>query len=137
MSTAASRLAAGATGSQIASHKDAVDDLAHRPSARSTRAIRRRQVRHDHEPFLIRHIGLVSAHLANMLLSGGWGPHGDSGVGLSNPLESHPTPATQPPFETASWGQSIHGFWDMVRCQAAATHRAMPTLWPRLKVLLS
>src|SRR5436190_3491385 len=61
---------------------------------RSTRAIRRRQVRHDHEPFLIRH--MVSARLANMLLSGGWGPHGDSGVGLSNPLESHSTPATQP-----------------------------------------
>jgi hypothetical protein len=31
---------------------------------------------------------LVSAGLANMLLSGGWGPHGNSGVGVSTPLES-------------------------------------------------
>ena len=52
--------------------------------------------RHHHEPFLIRHIGLVSARLANMLIAGGWGPHGGSGVGLSNPLESHSTPATEP-----------------------------------------
>jgi hypothetical protein len=28
---------------------------------------------------------LVSAGLANMLLSGGWGPHGNSGVGVSTP----------------------------------------------------
>ena len=28
---------------------------------------------------------LVSPGLANMLLAGGWGPHGGSGVGLSNP----------------------------------------------------
>jgi len=81
--------------------EDSVDDLAHRPSARSTRAIRRRQVRHDHEPFLIRHIGLVSARLANMLLSGGWGPHGDSGVGLSNPW-NHIRLRHSTPFETAS-----------------------------------
>src|SRR5947208_3590058 len=76
--------------------EDPVDDLAHRPSAWSARGIRRRKVGPDHAPFLIGHVGLVSARLANMLLAGGWGPHGGSGVGLSNPLESHSTPATQP-----------------------------------------
>ena len=33
-------------------------------------------------------IALVSVGLADMLLSGSWGPHGNSGVGVSNPLES-------------------------------------------------
>ena len=42
----------------------------------------------DRAPFLIGQVGLVSVRLANMLLSGGWGPHGNSEVGLSNPLES-------------------------------------------------
>jgi hypothetical protein len=68
--------------------EDAVDDLAHRPGAWPSCAIRCRQVRFDHAPFLIGHVGLVSAGLANMLLSGGWGPHGNSGVGVSTPLES-------------------------------------------------
>src|SRR4029079_2479095 len=63
--------------------EDPVDDLAHRPNAWPARDVRRRQVRLDHAPFLIGHVGLVSARLANMLLAGGWGPHGGSGVGLS------------------------------------------------------
>ena len=68
--------------------EDAVDDLAHWPSPWSTRAIRRWQMRFDHTPFLIGRVCLVSVRLADMLHSSGWGPHGVSGVGLSNPLES-------------------------------------------------
>ena len=61
---AAGRLVAGATG-------NTVDDLA-RPSAWPARDIGRRKVRPDHAPFLIGHVGLVSARLANMLLAGAW-----------------------------------------------------------------
>jgi hypothetical protein len=42
----------------------------------------------NHAPFLIGHVGLVSIRLANMLLSGDWGLHGNSGVGVSTPLEA-------------------------------------------------
>jgi hypothetical protein len=31
---------------------------------------------------------LVSVGLAVMLLAGGWGPHGNSGIGVRTPLES-------------------------------------------------
>jgi hypothetical protein len=37
---------------------------------------------------------LVPAGLANMLLSGGWGPHGNSGVGVRPPGITS-TPSTQ------------------------------------------
>jgi hypothetical protein len=60
--------------------EDAVDDLTHGPSAWSSGDTRRGQLRLDHAPFLIGHIGLVSVRLANMLLAGSWGPHGNSGV---------------------------------------------------------
>src|ERR1017187_7299507 len=46
--------------------------------------------------FLIGHVGLVSVRLADMLHSSGLGPHGVSGVGLSNPPGITPIPATQP-----------------------------------------
>jgi hypothetical protein len=39
---------------------------------------------------------LVSVRLANMLLAGSWGPHGNSRVGVSNHLESRRLPVTQP-----------------------------------------
>ena len=108
--------------------EDPVDDLAHRPCARPARAIRRRQMGHDHEPFLIRHIGLVSARLANMLLAGGWGPHGGSGVGLSNPLESHSTPATQPLSKRPLRQNSL----TVVNTSASAEkYRRRPVLKPR------
>src|SRR5450755_3800705 len=68
--------------------EDAVDDLAHWPYTRPARTLRSRQVGLNHAPFLIGHISLVSVRLADMLHSSGWGPHGVSGVGLSNPLES-------------------------------------------------
>src|SRR5665811_1890019 len=76
--------------------EDAVDDLAHRPGTRSSCALRRRQVRFDHAPFLIGHVGLVSVGLAGMLLAGGWGPHGNSGVGVRTPPGITSTPTTQP-----------------------------------------
>src|ERR1019366_7567720 len=68
--------------------EDAVDDLSHRPCTRPSRILRSRQVGRNHAPFLIGHVGLVSVRLSDMLHSSGWGPHGVSGVGLSNPLES-------------------------------------------------
>jgi len=37
-----------------------------------------------------------------MLLSGGWGPHGNSGVGVSNSPWNHVDPNHSTPFETAS-----------------------------------
>ena len=81
--------------------EDAVDDLAHWPSPWSTRAISRWQVRLDHTPFLISHVRLVSVGLANMLLSGGWGPHGNSGVGVRTPW-NHVDSSNSTSFETAS-----------------------------------
>src|SRR5260370_10931237 len=60
--------------------ENAVDDLAHRPCARPSRAIRRRKVGSDHGPFLIGQIALVSVRSADMLFSRGWGPHGNSGL---------------------------------------------------------
>ena len=75
-----------APGAARAHHvEDAVDDLAHRPAPRPSGGTCRRQVRLDHAPFLIGHVGLVSVRLAIMLLAGGWGPHGNSGVGLATP----------------------------------------------------
>src|SRR5665811_1263031 len=76
--------------------EDAVDDLSHRPCTRPSRILRSRQVGLNHAPFLIGLVGLVSVRLADMLLSSGWGPHGVSGVGLSNPPGITPIPATQP-----------------------------------------
>src|SRR5664280_295919 len=81
--------------------EDAVDDLAHRPSTRSSCALRRRQVRFDHAPFLIGHVGLVSVGLAVMLLAGGWSPHGNSGVGVRTPW-NHVDTSHSTPFKTAS-----------------------------------
>ena len=63
--------------------EDAVNDLAHRPGARSSGAMRRRQLSFDHAPFRNGHISLVSDGLAVMLLSSGWGPQGNSGVCLA------------------------------------------------------
>ena len=55
--------------------EDAVDDLAHRPSARPARGAGLRQVRRDHAPLCIGQIGLVSGNWTAMLLSCGWRPH--------------------------------------------------------------
>jgi hypothetical protein len=44
---------------------------------------------------------LVSVGLANMLLSGGWGPHGNSGVGVKTPW-NHVDSSHSTSFETAS-----------------------------------
>jgi hypothetical protein len=52
-------------------------------------------------PFLIGHVGLVSVGLAVMLLAGGWGPHGNSGVGVRTPW-NHVDTSHSTPFETAS-----------------------------------
>lgn len=49
---------------------------------------------------LIGQIGLVSVRLANMLLSGDWVPHGNSGVGVRLPW-NHVDPNHSAPFETA------------------------------------
>ena len=68
--------------------EDAVDDLSHWPCTRPSRTLRSRQVGLNHAPFLIGHVSLVSVRLADMLHSSDWGPHGISGIGLSNPLES-------------------------------------------------
>src|ERR1035437_9827908 len=77
--------------------------------------IRCRQVRLNHTPFLIGHVGLVSVRLANMLFSGGWGPHGNSGVGVRT-LWNHVDPNHSTLFETASKPElnigGNHGSWN-------------------------
>ena len=58
-------------------------------------------MRFNHIPFLIGHVRLVSVGLANMLLSGGWGPYGNSGVGVRIPW-SHVDFSHSTCFEAAS-----------------------------------
>jgi hypothetical protein len=89
--------------------EDAVDDLAHRPGTRSSCALRSRQVGLNHAPFLIGHVGLVSVGLAIMLLAGGWGPHGNSGVGVRTPW-NHVDTSHSTPFETASYRANPAGW---------------------------
>ena len=68
--------------------EDAVDDLAHRPSARPARSAGLWQVRRDHAPLRVSQVRLVSRDGAIMMLSSGWRPHGESEVGSRKPLES-------------------------------------------------
>ncbi len=58
--------------------ENAVDDLAQRPTARAADALGGRQIRLDHALFLIGHIALVAQTVAAIVLTGGWGPHGNS-----------------------------------------------------------
>lgn len=81
--------------------ENAIDDLAHGPATRPSRATCHRQVRLNHAPFLIRHIRLVSRRIANMLLAAGWGPHGNSGV-LSALPWNHVDANYSNPFPVAS-----------------------------------
>src|SRR5450759_4337936 len=70
------------------------------PSGRNS-TYRPVQISGTSSPFLIGHVGLVSVRLANMLFSGGWGPHGNSGVGVRT-LWNHVDPNHSTLFETAS-----------------------------------
>ena len=82
--------------------EDAVDDLAHRPSARPARGAGLRQVRRDHAPLRVSQVRLVSRDGAIMMLSSGWRPHGESKVGWRNALESRRAAMTQPFSKTAA-----------------------------------
>jgi hypothetical protein len=66
-----------------------VDDLAHRPGTRASRACHRWQKRLDHEPLLIGQVCLVARRAAPILFAGGRGPHGNLQAGSANSLESH------------------------------------------------
>jgi hypothetical protein len=75
--------------------KNAIDDLTHRPGARTSRALCHRQARLDHSPRFICQIALVSVGLVDMLLSDSWGPDVATPGLVSATPGITPTPVTQ------------------------------------------
>jgi hypothetical protein len=73
-----------------------MDDLPQRPCMRASALAGFRHQGLDHNPFGIGQVSFISQPIAARLPPSGWGPHGASKSGFSNPLESAlPRPLNQ------------------------------------------
>jgi len=100
-----------------------VDDLAHRPCARTARGSLRRKVRSDRRPLRVRQIGLVSQTRAVMLRASGRGPHVFTPARSRQPagITSNPTaqPLSKRPLSPShccgtKWARHRHRFVEFI-----------------------